>query len=130
MRTRTIGFSLALAACGTHALQAPTDAATSSDSTASPDAAGSPMCLPYDRPSLAALHASNKKVFAHYFAPFPISLDNTPAATDYYTVDYLAPDGEGGKHVTCGGFLRERPLPQTPWGDGIDYESANLQIEI
>lgn len=93
------------------------------------DASTTP-CWPYDRPSTAALRASEKKVFAHYFSPFPISLDNKPAASDYYTVNYLNPAGENGKFAGSGGFLRERPLPQTPWPGSTDYVEANLEIEI
>src|SRR4051794_24188227 len=33
-------------------------------------------CMPFDRPSDAVLAASKKKVFSHYFSPFPLSLDD------------------------------------------------------
>ena len=55
-----------------------------------------------------------RKVFAHYFPPYPISLDNEPAENDYYTQNYLNPDGEGGIHAAYGGLLRDRPEPRPP----------------
>ncbi len=63
----------------------------------------------FEQPLRATLRASSKKVFAHYFTPFPVSLDNGDPKSDYYT-QYLSPDGEGGSHRGQGGFLRERPL--------------------
>jgi hypothetical protein len=111
-------------------VDAASDAAVVTDGSTSNDAASSTPCWPYDRPDLSVLHASPKKVFAHYFAPFPISIDNKPAAVDYYATQFLTPDGESGKHLAYGGYLRERPLPQTPWEAGVDYESANLEIEV
>lgn len=87
-------------------------------------------CWPYDRPSIAALRGSSKKVFAHYFSPYPLSLDNQPPATDYYARHYLNPDGEGGKFFASGGLLTERPTPQTPRPAGTDYVELNSQTEI
>ena len=71
-----------------------------------PDSVG----LPFAMPSKATLQGSSRKVFAHYIPSLPISLDNKPTATDYYTRNYLAPSGEGLKHLAYGGFLRDRPL--------------------
>lgn len=68
--------------------------------------------LPFDMPSQSALKGSSKKVFAHYFTPYPISLDNKTSDVDYYTRNYLSPSGESGKHAAYGGLLRERPLPR------------------
>lgn len=67
---------------------------------------------PFDQPSISSLRASDKKVFAHYFTQFPISFDNKSAASDYYQTGYLNPNGENGKHISYGGFLRDRPLPR------------------
>lgn len=67
-------------------------------------------------------------VFAHYFPPFPISIDNEPPDHDYYAEEYLTPDGENGKHSTYGGLLRDRPLPRQP-RDG-DWRLADLRMEI
>lgn len=87
-------------------------------------------CWPFDPPSTQTLRASAKKVFAHYFSPYPISLDNADPANDYYARNYLNPAGEGGAHAYCGGLLRERPLPQTPWSSGVDWQEKNMEIEV
>jgi hypothetical protein len=68
-------------------------------------------------------------VFAHYFPPYPISLDNRPAASDYYTAHYLDPAGEQGRHAAYGGLLRERPLPR-PVDDSTDWELADMRTEV
>lgn len=70
--------------------------------------------LPFDMPSTSDLRASPHKVFSHYFTPFPISIDNKDPSVDYYTGGYLSPTGEGDKHISYGGFFRERPLPRSP----------------
>lgn len=50
-----------------------------------------------------------RKLFAHYFGPFPISIDNAAPDSDYYATQYLKASGEGGKFAATGGFLRDRP---------------------
>lgn len=87
--------------------------------------------LPFDMPQPAALRsgeAGKKLVFAHYFTPYPLSLDNARADNDYYARNYLQPDGESGKHGKYGGLLRDRPLPVEPKSG--DWEYANLQQEV
>ncbi|MFE5768060.1 glycoside hydrolase family 71 protein [Streptomyces sp. NPDC056485] len=87
--------------------------------------------LPFDLPAPAALRtgeAGRKLVFAHYFTPYPLSLDNASADADYYTRNYLNPAGENGKHERYGGLLRDRPLP-TPPKSG-NWERANLEQEV
>ncbi|MFG2292729.1 glycoside hydrolase family 71 protein [Streptomyces sp. NPDC048603] len=84
--------------------------------------------LPFDLPQAATLRKSKKLVFAHYFTPYPLSLDNLSADRDYYTRHYLNPDGEGGKHGAYGGLLRDRPLPVQP-KDG-NWVLANLKQEV
>ncbi|MEU6295566.1 glycoside hydrolase family 71 protein [Streptomyces erythrochromogenes] len=87
--------------------------------------------LPFDMPQPASLRsgeAGKKLVFAHYFTPYPLSLDNADADRDYYTRNYLNPDGESGKHGRYGGLLRDRPLPVAPKSG--DWEYANLQQEV
>lgn len=51
-----------------------------------------------------------KMVFAHYFTPYPESLDNADPSNDYYARNYLNPTGESGAHAAYGGLLRDRPL--------------------
>lgn len=72
---------------------------------------------------------TGREVFAHYFPPYPISLDNTPPAADYYTRNYLAPDGEGGIHLPYGGLLRDRPVEQDPL-DTSGWRVENLRTEV
>jgi hypothetical protein len=67
-------------------------------------------CLPAAMPSATTLFNSPKRVFAHYFNPFPISIDNAAAANDYYNRNYLSKTGESGKWAAQGGFLRQRPM--------------------
>ncbi|MFJ8016171.1 glycoside hydrolase family 71 protein [Streptomyces sp. NPDC096339] len=108
----------------------PTDGASP---TADPQATAAPGTgpLPFDLPGPAALRsgaAGRKLVFAHYFTPYPLSLDNASADKDYYTRNYLDPAGENGKHGAYGGLLRDRPPPVPPRGG--DWEYANLQQEV
>ncbi|MFI1938740.1 glycoside hydrolase family 71 protein [Streptomyces purpureus] len=84
--------------------------------------------LPFDMPSTRALRASGRLVFAHYFTPYPLSLDNRPAREDYYTRNYLTRHGEKGKHQRYGGLLRDRPLPVAPRSG--NWELANLRQEV
>jgi Glycosyl hydrolase family 71 len=106
--------------------------AASSTSTATTRAAaaasGSAGALPFDMPSTATLRASRHKVFAHYMPVLPISLDNKPAAGDYYTKKYLDPNGEYGRHKSYGGFLRDRPLPVAP--GGTDWQLRNARTAV
>ena len=85
--------------------------------------------LPFDLPAQSILNASPKKVFAHYFTPYPISIDNKDSNIDYYTNGYLNPNGENGKHAAYGGLLRERPLPQPPLAT-IAWELENMKTEV
>ncbi|MER5729012.1 glycoside hydrolase family 71 protein [Streptomyces sp. NPDC002138] len=84
--------------------------------------------LPFDLPAAARAGSGKKLVFAHYFTPYPLSLDNASADSDYYARNYLTPAGENGKHERYGGLLRDRPLPVPPKGG--DWELANLREEV
>lgn len=90
--------------------------------------AGAATALPFDLPSAGTLRRSQHLVFAHYFTPYPLSLDNQPAGKDYYSRNYLTAQGEGGKHAAYGGLLRDRPLP-VPQQSG-DWQLANLEREV
>ncbi len=85
--------------------------------------------LPFDLPATSELRSSPHKVFAHYFTPYPLSVDNVPSEKDYYATHYLNPDGEDGKHKAYGGFLRDRPLPQ-PVSTSKTWELDNYRTEI
>jgi hypothetical protein len=86
-------------------------------------------CLPIEMPTNDFIFSATKKVFAHYFNRFPLSIDNENAAVDYYSREYLNPDGEHGKWLAHGGYLRSRPLP-VPVGHGSKYAIENLKREI
>jgi len=72
--------------------------------------------------------ASATKVFAHYFPPYPISLDNKAPTSDYYATQYLDPAGEGGVHEAYGGLLRDRPIGRAPRAG--DWKLADLESEV
>lgn len=63
---------------------------------------------------VAGSNTTSKKVFAHYFPPYPISLDNKTPASDYYANNYMSRTGEGGKFAQSGGLLRDRPEGREP----------------
>jgi hypothetical protein len=83
----------------------------------------------FDRPALSVLRQSPRKVFAHYFTSFPLSIDNKPAEQDYYTVHYLNPKGEKGKFEAVGGLLRERPLPRAPRQEA-NWQLSDMKEEV
>lgn len=93
-----------------------------------PAAVAPSTALPFDLPDTRTLRSGPHLVFAHYFPPYPLSLDNQPAARDYYTRNYLTPNGEGGKHAAYGGLLRDRPPPVAP-GTG-DWRLTNVEREV
>jgi hypothetical protein len=72
---------------------------------------------------------TDKPVFAHYFTPYPISIDNYAPANDYYSVNYLKASGESGKFASVGGLLRDRPLTRNPITSG-DYEAVDMATEV
>jgi hypothetical protein len=86
-------------------------------------------CLPFSMPDSATLFQAQKKVFAHYFYPFPLSIGNGPADTDYYNAQYLNPQGEKGKHAALGGYLRQRPLPVAA-NSSADRQFKNVETEV
>ncbi len=87
--------------------------------------------LPFDLPSTAALHGSDKQVFAHYVPWYPLSLDNKDAAApDYYNKNYVAVNGEGGKYAAHGGLLRDRPFTRGPIANDLDWEIRDMETEI
>jgi hypothetical protein len=87
---------------------------------------------PFDRPSLSTLRASPKKVFAHYFTPYPTGKDNEHwLQPDYYQRGWMSPYGVGGTYQNVGGMLRERPLPvPVVTSDPTHYERINMEEEV
>lgn len=74
------------------------------------------------------LKTDDSRVFAHYFPPYPISLDNRTPDNDYYSVNYLTIDGENGKHAAYGGLLRDRPARRSPVAG--DWRLADMRTEV
>lgn len=90
---------------------------------APPAASGSDLSFTIPRTTPAS-----KTVFAHYFPPYPLSLDNLPPASDYYARNYLSPDGENGAYADVGGLLRDRPIGVAPRAG--DWRTKNLVTEV
>lgn len=87
------------------------------------------MILPFQMPSADVFFAAPKKVFAHYFYPFPLSFDNLPAASDYWQTQYLTAGGENGKWIPVGGYVRSRTLDTGAPLAG-DFKSTNRQSDV
>lgn len=101
---------------------------------AAPAATATPTATPTSTPSSSpvgrpASGSGDKKVFAVYFPPYPLSLDNAPAASDYYARNYLTVDGEKGAHAAYGGLLRDRPIPVGA-SSSSTWKVDNLRKEI
>jgi hypothetical protein len=99
------------------------------NSSSRPPSASSDACLAFAMPDSATLFNSQKKVFAHYFYPFPLSIDNKPAPNDYYNRNYLNVNGESNKWLAQGGFLRQRPLAVDVSG-AANWLQLNMQQEV
>lgn len=103
-----------------------------SSAQSAPQKSGAPAgdsCIPFSMPDPGVLFNSSKKVFAHYFYPFPLSVGNKAASDDYYSVHYLNKDGEKGKWRAMGGYLRQRPLPVEIKTDA-NWRLSNAQQEV
>lgn len=70
-----------------------------------------------------------RMVFAHYFPPYPVSIDNVAPSSDYYTTQLLNPQGELGTHAAYGGLLRDRPIPNAPRAIST-WQLENLKDEV
>jgi hypothetical protein len=89
----------------------------------------SPNSFPFERPDRAALVSSPRKVFFHYFPPFPLSFKNQPRGRDHYDDQYLRREGEDNRYANLGGYLRERPMAVGPWQSRF-WQQINYAIEI
>jgi hypothetical protein len=85
--------------------------------------------FPFAKPSTTELRSSPRKVFAHYFIPFPVSIDNADPSGDYYAYHYLRPEGENNKFTKSGGFIRQRPLPRPPRPEK-EWSRLDLESEV
>lgn len=78
-------------------------------------------------PSADVFFSVVRRVFAHYFYPFPLVLAGPSGASDYYSTQYLTPSGESGKHLANGGYLRVRPLVAP---SNILTIQSGMQVEV
>ena len=116
-----------LGACAANPTSEPAEPTTTVRSAG--ETVGGPAGLPFDLPSPSTLRASEKKVFAHYFTPYPLSLDNASSDSDTYTTAFLDVTGDRGQHAAYGGLLRDRPVPVSP-SDDPGWETANYRTEV
>jgi hypothetical protein len=79
----------------------------------------------------SSLRPVGKKVFAHYFTLFKLSIDNKDPASDYYQNGWINPLGENEKHAAYGGLIRDRPLQPNPHPrPEVDFQLADLEDEV
>jgi hypothetical protein len=119
----SVGDATAVAEARTRSTTTPTATATA---TASATATATASATTSTVPGLGAI--TNKPVFAHYFPPYPISLDNVDGASDYYASNYLQASGESSKFAAYGGLLRDRPLPRSAISG--DYQLIDMKTEV
>ncbi len=98
--------------------------------TVSGNAFSQDPCLPFSMPSRETILTSEKLVLAHYFNRLPMSLDNRPFDWDYYSKQYLRPDGEKNKWLAQGGYLRSRPMSVLPKAENYKVENLKKEIEL
>lgn len=123
----TVAVALGVAAPGVLAItpaKAAPVAAVTADTVDSTNTA-----LPFDLPSPSVLRKTSKLVFAHYYSPMPISLDNKASDVDFYTRNYQNPNGLGGTSVAFGGVTRDRPL-QRPVRTDTNWRQKDLETEV
>ena len=111
-----------------NAASAPAASAKAAPAKAAPTPAAAIVGAGSGPVNIPAAKTHKKLVFAHYFTPYPISLDNKPAVSDYYTQNYLKPTGENGKFANSGGLLRDRPLPKSPVGGNWKLENQKTEV--
>jgi hypothetical protein len=109
--------------------QISTDSATSLATSLVTNFNSGDACVAHTLPPTQTLFGTSKKVFAHYFFPYPLSLDNAAPAHDYYNRNYLSKTGESGKWAAQGGLLRQRPLGRTPTANAA-WLQLNMEAEI
>lgn len=84
---------------------------------------------PFELPNTSQLAAYRRKVFVHYFTPFPLSFDNKPVDADYYCQQYLRRSGENNKFAQVGGYLRERPISPGAFANE-HWQAINTTIDV
>lgn len=122
-RTRIVGVAAVASLLVAYSAVALDNSSTST--TTAPKAFEASMQRSFAGP---ASNAHSRKVFAHYFPPMPISIDNKPPDVDYYQRNYLSPEGENSKFVQVGGLLRDRPLPREPRAGNWKLEDLKTEV--
>jgi hypothetical protein len=81
---------------------------------------------------LPAASTHKKFVFAHYWPPGAISVDNGSPSSDYVT-QYLKATGEYGKHFSVGGLQRDRSATINPSSNtatvAVNIPSSALAVD-
>jgi len=77
----------------------------------------------------AALQTSSKKVFAHYFGPYPRSWGNEPLSTQQYESYYNNPGYTTNGDQLQGGMFRDRPLTRPQLSGDWLYQDSQWDIE-
>jgi len=109
--------------------EAGTGATVISDASASGGQAiqfGSAACslLPFAKPAASALQGYPKKVFAYYFPPFPLSVDNKNPSIDSYSKWVDSYNSVNGAYD-----LRDRPLTPVP-STASNWKQADFEVEV
>jgi len=86
-------------------------------------------CMPMTISPPDTLLQYRKKVFAHYFYAFPLSIDNRASSSDYYNTQFLTKTGENDKWLAQGGYLRQRPLG-VPTSSDPNVKLLNMEREV
>jgi hypothetical protein len=87
-------------------------------------ASGTCNPLPVSLPAPSTLRASKKKVFAYYFPPFPVSVENKAPAVDYYSQWQYSLNSKGGAYD-----LRDRPIGRDPRTQA-NWKQLDFEVEI
>lgn len=113
-------------ACNGTLAQAWTVPTPPSTPTPPPPPTNPEVCNPLaiTEPSASSSRASSKKVFAYYFPPFPVSIENKPSDSDSYAKWQYSLNAKDGAYD-----LRDRPIARTPWSRG-DWKQADFEVEI
>ncbi|MCW2913981.1 MAG: hypothetical protein JWN52_2049 [Actinomycetia bacterium] len=104
-------------------------AAPMAAAAAAPTAAATCKPLPFDMPTTSTLRSSKKKVFAYYFPPFPVSVDNKDPSTDQWAT-WLNPLGSNGQYKAIGGLVRDRPYYSRAKRTQSNWRQLDFEAEV
>lgn len=104
---------------------------SSATATSAPPAGGSPgaptgpcTALPFTPSGASLAHATARKVWAFYFPPFPISIDNKAPTSDYYSTWVNSLNSLNGAYD-----LRDRPIGRPPIA-GAAWKQEDFATEV